>query len=120
MYRLTLIAAVMALTACATPEERCIPRATPDFEKIDAEIAETQANIERGYRIEHSGVNLGVDFCNQTGHASICVGGDRELTSGPIPINSRAEREKLRRLRAQRVEMQARLANDIRRCRGMN
>ena len=58
MIRATLIAAVLCLTACAAPKERCLLQAQPDLTEIDALIAETEANLDRGYALEQGPISL--------------------------------------------------------------
>jgi hypothetical protein len=47
-----LLAAPLLLAACATPREACINAATRDLRVLDRLIAETEANIARGYAID--------------------------------------------------------------------
>jgi hypothetical protein len=44
--------ALLLLAACGTPQEQCIGRATRDLRTVDRLIAETQANLDRGYALE--------------------------------------------------------------------
>lgn len=43
---------LILLTACATPQERCIATATKDLRVLNRLIAESQGNIQRGYGYE--------------------------------------------------------------------
>lgn len=52
MRRLALLSALALLAACGTPQERCIARETRDLRILDRLIAETRADIARGYAIE--------------------------------------------------------------------
>jgi hypothetical protein len=45
------LSSVTALVGCATPQERCIRDATRELSTVNMLIAETQANIDRGYAI---------------------------------------------------------------------
>ena len=47
--RLILIPLVLLLAGCATPKENCIKSANKDLAVVDRLIAETQANLTRGY-----------------------------------------------------------------------
>lgn len=47
-----LIAALLLLTACGTPQEQCISAGTRDLRVVDRLIAETEGNIARGYGYE--------------------------------------------------------------------
>ncbi len=42
----------LVLTACGTPQEQCIRSNTRDLRQVDALVAETQANLARGYGYE--------------------------------------------------------------------
>lgn len=42
----------LILTACATPREACIASAQRDLRVLDQLIAETRANLQRGYALE--------------------------------------------------------------------
>lgn len=52
MRRLALLSVLALLAACGTPQERCIARETRDLRILDRLIAETDANIARGYALE--------------------------------------------------------------------
>ena len=40
---------LLALVACATPQQRCITKAAPDLPVLNRLIAETEGNLSRGY-----------------------------------------------------------------------
>jgi hypothetical protein len=44
--------ALALLAACATPQEACIGNATRELRTLDTLIAETEANLARGYAFE--------------------------------------------------------------------
>ena len=46
------LASLALLAACGTPQEQCIGRATRDLRTVEALIAETQGNLDRGYALE--------------------------------------------------------------------
>ncbi len=120
MTRATLIAAVLCLTACATPHERCLARAQPDLTDIDALIAETDANIRRGYALEQRGISsVGVEFCSGT-TARICVGGQSDIPPKPVAIDPAAEARKLENLHARRIDLQAEAAEAMAACNGLD
>lgn len=50
--RRALIASLLLLSACGTPQEQCIRRETADLRTLDRLIAETERNIARGYALE--------------------------------------------------------------------
>ncbi len=116
MIRATLIAAVLCLTACATPKERCLLQAQPDLTEIDALIAETEANLDRGYALEQGPIStVGVAFCTGS-TARICIGGQSDIAGRPIAVDPDAEARKLKNLRERRVELQTRAADAMSAC----
>jgi hypothetical protein len=52
MKRLLPLAALIALTACGTPQEQCIARNTRDLRTVEQLIKETEGNLKRGYALE--------------------------------------------------------------------
>ena len=52
MTRLVLLCLPLALMSCATPQERCILGVTRELRVVNGLIAETQANLARGYSLE--------------------------------------------------------------------
>jgi hypothetical protein len=68
MRRHAGLAILLLLAACGTPQEQCIQRETRDLRTIDRLIAETEANIERGYAlVEVQTVDLVPDICYREG-----------------------------------------------------
>jgi hypothetical protein len=111
-----LIAAVLALAACTSPVERCIANATRGLSEIDAQIAEAEANIARGYRLADGVATVGLDFCSSGDNVKFCVGGTRDLPQRRIPIDVEAEKARLAALLAQRERMAARAELEIAAC----
>ncbi|MFN3644019.1 MAG: hypothetical protein ACK4TB_13985 [Gemmobacter sp.] len=48
---MAVLLVALALGACATPQEACIAAATRDLRVLDRLIAQTEANIARGYAL---------------------------------------------------------------------
>ena len=104
---------LLALTACATPREACINDALRDKRIIDALVAETSANIERGYALEErqdvrtirqtctSRTADGVEFDYR------CDKVDTFTTTVPVAIDLNAEREKLESLLERQAQNRA-------------
>lgn len=42
---------LLFLTACGTPQERCIARETRDLRAVDRQIAEAEGNLARGFAL---------------------------------------------------------------------
>ena len=117
MYRYLLIAAALGLTACATPQERCISAATQDISAIDNAIIEAQNNIARGYRLEDRAIStVGVNFCSSSGPINVCLGGDKDIEPRKVPIDVAAERVRLAGLQNQRAAIVSRMEREIAAC----
>jgi hypothetical protein len=50
--RRALIAVLLLAAACGTPQEQCIARNTRDLRVVERLLAETEANLRRGYALE--------------------------------------------------------------------
>lgn len=59
--------ALIGLTSCGAPEERCEARVSSEYRQVSRLLAEVQANISRGYAWENE-IRDGGDF-------SFCAGG---------------------------------------------
>jgi hypothetical protein len=106
----------LTLAACASPRQRCLAAATGDLRVVDRLITETEANLERGFAVEHEPyVTTGVDLCAGTalhggGRLHVAVGSGLTLCntvetrtrSRPVAIDPAAEQRKLTQLRATR------------------
>ena len=124
MTRFAVLSLLLLLAACATPLERCVNQATRELRTVEALIAETEANIARGYAIEEERVpysyftwcarddddedGLGMVWCRQTAF---------RVREKPVAIDMAAERRKLAGLEEKRQELAAAAAAEIRRCR---
>lgn len=104
------------LAACGTPQEQCITRSTRDLRTVDRLIAETQANLDRGYALETMTIPRDRwGFCDHPvlGQPSIpCLIEDDIRVERPIAIDLAAEAEKLKGLQAKRAEL-ARAAQPV-------
>ncbi|WP_045387557.1 hypothetical protein [Falsirhodobacter sp. alg1] len=52
MKPLILLPVILALSACATPRERCVSDATRNLQVVDRLIAQTELTLDRGYATE--------------------------------------------------------------------
>jgi len=120
MTRIAVLIALAALAACGTPEERCLRRATPDYSTIDAEIAETEANIARGYRVVPSNTTVGLGLCTQSGPVNLCLDTSHDLPPRTEPVDVQAEKGRLAALRARRADMVATSQRAMEACRGIS
>ena len=116
-----LLTASFLLFACTSPEERCIADAMEGLAEIDAEIAETQANLERGYRLQDRTIDtVGLKFCSPLGsNGSLCLGGTKDIEPKQVPIDRAAEQARLNQLLSQRNAMMDRANTQLEACRSL-
>ena len=99
--RATLLVIPVLLTACATPREACIADVTRDVRVLDGLIAETRANLSRGFAVERrEDVVTRTTFCtgrNEDGSTFRfrCEETDTRTREIPVAIDLNAERAKL-------------------------
>jgi hypothetical protein len=112
MNRWILTVPLVVLTACATPQERCKIDVTREINTIDVLIAETEANLARGFAFDRTlerrprltfcagslRSNVGISFCRDT---------DLVERERPIAIDPQSERRKLATLRERRQTLSA-------------
>lgn len=124
MTRHFLILLLLPLAACATPQQQCQRDATRDLRVLDELIAETQANVTRGYAIEEEVVpRVGFTTCfgngfYGTGHAgvSFCSGTSTSIRRTPVAIDVEAERRKLAGLEQSRTAAATRAQGALAAC----
>lgn len=113
--------ALLSLAACATPQERCISSAGKDIRVLSGLIANTQANIARGYGIRTEeyfenelqvcGVVDGENiFCD------VAVADSRQV---PFALDLNSEAAKLASLQTKRAELVARSKAVIAECKAL-
>jgi len=101
-----VLAACAVLSACATPQERCLQPLTGDLATIRSLIAETEQTIARGfaYRQEVSPVRIGGTLCVGNGYwnnvgVRVCGSNVNDVRQVPVAVDIAAERAKLADLR---------------------
>ncbi|MDD7972552.1 hypothetical protein [Roseinatronobacter alkalisoli] len=121
MRKLILIAAIPALlAACGTPQDRCTRVAQADLRALDAQIADVETALAKGYRIlpaQEGRTRLSlcawprepVLFCTE----SI----QRPRSETREVIDRQAEQARLQRLRQSRAELVVRTTDRIAACR---
>ena len=131
MTRLALLCLPLFLLACGTPQERCIAGATRDLQVINGLIAETQANLARGYSLEESVISSPTwVYCDQPmlvtqpdGSQTWIIGGGMCLDTytrtieRPRAIDPGLERRKLDGLIRQQALLTKQAAPAIEQCR---
>lgn len=112
--RKIFLALLLPLAACGTPQQQCIRQGTGEFRKIDRMIAETEANLARGYSyqdqtiITHSWEPCfgGFDgLPGRRGFGGMCMEPDETTIRRSVPIDPAAETRKLDFLKARRKEL---------------
>jgi len=104
------LGALAALAACATPRERCIAQVSQDQRVVDQLIAETTANLQRGYALEErQTVRSSLEICtglNEDDMGLVFCQVPRAMTEQrPVAVDLEAERRKLASLKAKRAEL---------------
>lgn len=131
---------LLLLTACGTPQEQCINAVTRDMRVVDRLIAETEANLARGYAYEEVTVYLPewVDCTPRpynrpqsgaTGDPAaevppikpqMCLEDVPQTTRREVAIDLRAEQAKLDSLKAKRAKQAKAAAPAIAQCKAEN
>lgn len=108
--RATLLVIPVLLTACATPREACIADVTREVRVLDGLIAETRANLSRGFAVERrEEVVTRRTFCtgrNEDGTTFRfrCEETDTRTREIPVAIDLNAERAKLESLEQRQAQ----------------
>jgi hypothetical protein len=120
MRPLLPLAALLVLTACGTPQQRCEIQATRDLRVIDGLIAESQATLQRGYALrEEQRSRFGTTICYGGGDNygyGFCWGNDTYTTLRPVAVNLDEERAKLQTLLQKREELEVQARAQIEAC----
>ncbi len=103
------LALVLAVTACGTPQEQCIRANTKELRQVDGLIAETRANLSRGYGYDEQTVtDWDWEPCfpsrpNVAGTGrDMCWEPYERTVRKPVAIDPAAENRKLAALTARR------------------
>lgn len=110
--RLIAIALLPLLAACATPREACLANVGSDLRVVDKLVAQTRANIARGFAIEtRQKVREVKSTCETelpdgTAVRTTCEKLDVRDIQTPVAIDLNAERAKLASLEERQRQMQ--------------
>lgn len=119
-----LLPALLILTACGTPQENCIHAANRDARVVDQLIAETEANLARGYAVE-TVVKLKQDWVDCTRlpteekpnpKPKMCLEDVPFEVTQPVALDLNAERAKLTSLRQQQARQYAQSQTLVAQC----
>jgi hypothetical protein len=119
MGRWAAMLALLALSACATPLERCISNASADARALEVEIAERSLAVARGYRLEQRREPRFVNVPCVSGNPAmpaICTEVIEEPITRRVPINPVIEAERITALEGILAREQARAAQAIQTC----
>ena len=104
---------LLALIACATPQQRCITKAAPDLPVLNRLIAESEGNLARGYAFADVEVEMDVwklcrvDLTPSEVGQTMCLETETTTTREAVAIDLTAEAAKLASMRARRDEIEA-------------
>ena len=124
MKRFLMISVALGLAACGTPQQQCIAQVSGNLRVVDQLIAETEANLARGYAIAQV-VETRLDFVDCTPDPTPeqpnprprqCVEDVPQTVSRPVAIDLNAEAAKLASLKAKRSQLAASAAVGIAAC----
>lgn len=114
---------VLALAACATPQEQCLSQATRDARINATLIAQTEANLARGFGLRtEERVRERTGFCRgetESGERVVtrCEKVDVRKVNVPVALDLAAERAKLRSLQQQQASLASRTQAATQQCR---
>ncbi len=119
--RLWIGAGLLALAGCATPQEQCISNASREINVLERLIAETEANVERGYALKtvERVVPDGYRNCGTKEKPVRCAKTKIERKQVPVAIDLNAEQSKLNSLIARRNADAKTVASTIAQCRAV-
>lgn len=117
MYRFLLLTPLL-LAACATPREQCVSAATKDLQTVEFLIAETQANLSRGYAFETDyEIRSSIDVCaGGWDPMRFCTRTYTVPRNRPIAIDPALETKKLNTLKTQQADLKRRAAPAVQAC----
>lgn len=104
---------LLALMACATPQQRCITKAAPDLPVLNRLIAESEGNLARGYAFADVEMEIDVwklcrvDLTPSEVGQTMCLETETTTTREAVAIDLTAEAAKLASMRARRDEIEA-------------
>ena len=125
MRSFIIIAPFALLAACATPQQQCLDNVTQELRVNTFLIAQTQANLDRGYAIDRQQrVRRGFDMCRERdadGVVSTTLCRTTQVRNVDVPqaINLDVERDTLDQLLARRAVLERQSADAVAQCRAL-
>ncbi len=122
MQKFIILAALLGLAACATPQQQCISNASAAQNSIVAQVQVAEGNIARGFAIHRQNVPYTyIGICHDgAGKTYTCEMSDFHVKETPVAINVAEERHKLAGLQRQFTALSARTNAAISQCRMMH
>lgn len=116
---------LLALMACASPQQQCISKTAPDLPILNSLIAETKGNLARGYAyadvvVESPvWVDCGAWLSNSTGdlRPGLCLGSAPTTTRKAVAVDLTTEAAKLLSMQARRAAIEAQAQPALAQCR---
>lgn len=124
MKRVLLVTLGLGLAACGTPQQQCISQVSRDLRIVEGFIAESEANLARGYALGEVVVTR-PEFVDCTPKPTPtkpdprprqCLVDVAEAVTRPVAIDLDAEAAKLASLRAKRATLIAQTNAGIAAC----
>lgn len=122
MRHALILLPLLALAACQTPREGCLTDATRDLNVVNRLIAQTEANLARGYGLaDQQDLVTRPDTCtitNPDGTRSTfrCDRQEVVTTQAPVALDLNAQRDTLRSLVQQQTDLQQRAQAIVQQC----
>ena len=119
MYKAIPLAVLLALAACATPQQQCIAKVSGEYKGLAAQAQVARDNIARGYAIHRQRVPYRVvGTCTNTlGEPYPCMQTRHRMQETPVAIDVAAERQKLAEIEARMAASKARTEAAVAQCR---
>lgn len=110
MKKLAALALFGLLAACANPQQACRNDAASEIRTLNARIATTAGNINRGYAIHRSSpsMRVGVTTCSGGSNFRMCQSMRNGPKETPVAIDVAQEKLKLEGLQSQLAEARTR------------
>ncbi|WP_424944219.1 hypothetical protein [Aliiroseovarius crassostreae] len=102
MFRSVIpVLTLLLVTACATPQQKCISQASLKMRKAERQAAKIEKDLARGYALHRQTVLVPtVEICTDAkGKSYHCVDHDHRTIQTPVAIDADLEKSKLAALR---------------------
>lgn len=112
---------MLALAACATPQQRCINGQTRDLRVVNRLIAQLETDIARGYRLQPTVTYMPQwRFCGPPRRhygPSMCLDDIPQTVARPVPFDIAEAKRQLAQLKAKRNELERKVWPAVEECR---